>query len=49
MRCGLEEEFLQLWLFCTLLTVRFLTFPIDVIMPGDKKKKITHGNTNNRE
>lgn len=33
----LEEEFLQLWLFNTLLTVRFLDFPVDVIMPGEKK------------
>lgn len=49
MRYGLEEEFLQLCLFSTLLTVRFPAFPIDVIMPGEEKKKITHGNTNNIE
>lgn len=47
MRCGLEEKFLQLWLFRTLLTVGFLAFLTDVIMPGEKKKKITPGNTDN--
>lgn len=49
MSCSLEEEFLQLWLFSTLLTDGFPAFPIDVIMPGEKKKKITPGNTNNVE
>lgn len=47
-RCGLEEEFLQLWLFTT-LTVGFLALPIDVVMPGEKKKKIAHGNMNGIE
>lgn len=48
-RCGLEEEFLQLWLISTLLTVGFLACPIDVLKPGEKKKKITQCNVSSIE